>query len=52
METKISENNVEELLALSQVYQFLSTCLFEPKQETLELLNNREYMDEVESCLG
>ncbi len=52
METKIIENNVEELLALSQVYQFLSTCLFEPKQETLELLSNKEYMDEVESCLG
>ncbi len=52
METKIIENNVEELLASSHVYQFLSTCLSEPKQETLELLNNREYMDEVESCLG
>ncbi len=51
MENKISEN-VENLLASSQVYQFLSTCLLEPKKETLELLNNREYMDEVESCLG
>jgi TorA maturation chaperone TorD len=52
MEIKINENNVEELLASSQVYQFLSTCLFEPKKDMLELLNNKEYMDEVESCLG
>ncbi|MHC4181949.1 MAG: TorD/DmsD family molecular chaperone [Planctomycetota bacterium] len=51
MENKISEN-VEDLLASSQVYQFLSTCLLEPNKETLDLLNNKDYMDEVESCLG
>ncbi len=51
MENKINGNNVEELLASSQAYQFLSTCLLEPNKETLELLNNKEYMDEVESCL-
>lgn len=43
---------VGNLLATSQVYQFLSMCLFEPEKNILELLNNRDYMDEVESCLG
>ncbi len=51
MENKISEN-VEDLLAASQIYQFLSTCLLEPKKEALELFNNKEYMEEVKSCLG
>ncbi|MBO1225498.1 MAG: molecular chaperone TorD family protein [Candidatus Scalindua sediminis] len=50
MENKNIEN-VEDLLASSQVYQFLSTCLLEPKKETLALLCNKDYMDEVESCL-
>lgn len=51
MENKISEN-VKDLLAASQIYQFLSTCLLEPNKETLALLNNDEYMEEVKSCLG
>lgn len=51
MENKISEN-VEDLLSASQIYQFLSTCLLEPNKKTLALLNNKEYMDEVKSCLG
>lgn len=50
MENKISEN-VEDLLSASQIYQFLSTCLLEPNKETLALLNNKEYMEEVKSCL-
>jgi len=51
MENKISEN-VEDLLAASQIYQFLSTCLLEPSKEAVGLLNNKEYMEEVKSCLG
>jgi putative dimethyl sulfoxide reductase chaperone len=51
MENKKFEN-VEDLLASSQIYQFLSTCLLEPNKETLALLSNKDYMDEVESCLG
>lgn len=51
MENKISEN-VEDLLSASQIYQFLSTCLLEPNKKTLALLNNKEYMDEVKSCLA
>ncbi len=51
METKISES-VEGLLAASQVYQFLSTCLLEPNKEALEMLNNAEYMSEVKSCIS
>ena len=51
MENKISEN-VEDLLAASQIYQFLSTCLLEPSNEAVGLLNNKEYMEEVKSCLG
>ncbi|MFQ5688575.1 MAG: hypothetical protein ACE5GV_18175, partial [Candidatus Scalindua sp.] len=51
MENKISEN-VEGLLAASQVYQFLSTCLLEPSKEAMDLYNNKEYMEEVKSCLG
>ncbi len=51
MENKISEN-VEDLLAASQVYQFLSTCLLEPNKEAMDLYNNKEYMEEVKSCLG
>ena len=50
------ENNkkqeVEELLAASQVYQFLSTCLFELDEKMYELVNNKDYLGEVESCLG
>ncbi len=51
MITKISES-VEELLAASQVYQFLSTCLLEPNKEALEMLNSAEYMSEVKSCIS
>ncbi len=51
MENKISEN-VEDLLAASQIYQFLSTCLLEPNKEAVDLLNNKEYMEEVKICLG
>ena len=51
MENKISEN-VEDLLAASQIYQFLSTCLLEPNKEAMALFNNKEYMEEVKSCLG
>jgi len=42
---------IEDLLAASQVYQFLSICLLEPEEKTLELLKNKDYMSEVESCL-
>lgn len=49
------ENNkkeeVEELLAASQVYQFLSTCLFELDEKAYDLVNNKDYLGEVESCL-
>ncbi len=51
MEIKISES-VEDLLAASQVYQFLSTCLLEPNKEALEMLNNKDYMSEVKSCIS
>ncbi|MDR4506486.1 MAG: molecular chaperone TorD family protein [Candidatus Scalindua sp.] len=51
MENNKSEE-VEELLAASQVYQFLSTCLFELDKNTFDLVNDSEYLDEVESCLG
>lgn len=50
MENQISET-VEDLLAASQVYQFLSTCLLEPNKEALEMFNNSEYMTEVENCI-
>lgn len=43
---------IENLLATSQVYQFLSMCLFEPEKNVMELLRNNDYMSEVESCLG
>ena len=43
---------VEGLLASSHLYQFFSNCLFEPDKGLLELLNDKEYMDEVKSCLG
>ena len=51
MVIKISES-VEDLLAASQVYQFLSTCLLEPNKKALEMLNNEEYMAEVKSCIS
>jgi TorA maturation chaperone TorD len=51
MVIKISES-VEDLLAASQVYQFLSTCLLEPNKKALETLNNEEYMAEVKSCVS
>ncbi len=51
MVIKISES-VEDLLAASQVYQFLSTCLLEPNKKALEMLNNEEYMAEVRSCIS
>ncbi len=51
MVTKIEES-VEDLLAASQIYQFLSTCLLEPNKEALEMLNNVEYMSEVKSCIS
>ena len=51
MVTKIKES-IEDLLAASQVYQFLSTCLLEPNKEGLEMLNNVEYMSEVKSCIS
>jgi len=43
---------VKRLLTLSQAYQFLSSSLFEPDKGHLELLNDKEYMDEVGSCLA
>ena len=51
MAIEISES-VEGLLAASQVYQFLSTCLLEPNKKALEMLNNEEYMAEVKSCIS
>ena len=52
MPKKESENGkIEDLLAASQVYQFLSMCLLEPEENTVELLKNKDYMSEVESCL-
>lgn len=42
---------VEKLLASSQIYQFLSMCLFEPDEKLVEFLNNKDYMNEVGSCL-
>ncbi|GJQ58161.1 MAG: hypothetical protein D8M57_07620 [Candidatus Scalindua sp. AMX11] len=46
------KNEVDGLLAASQVYQFLSTCLFELDKETFDLVTNEEYLGEVESCLS
>jgi hypothetical protein len=46
-----NQKKVERLLALSHTYRFLSICLFEPDKELLELLSDKDYMDEVESCL-
>ncbi|MCP5004128.1 MAG: hypothetical protein GY941_09335 [Planctomycetes bacterium] len=46
------KREVEELLAASQVYQFLSVCLFELDKKTFDLVNDDEYLREVESCLG
>ena len=43
MVIKIRES-VKDLLAASQIYQFLSTCLLEPNKEALEMLNNADYM--------
>ncbi len=51
MAIEINES-VEGLLAASQVYQFLSTCLLEPNKKALEMLNNEEYMAEVKSCIS
>ena len=45
------KETVKRLLVLSQAYQFLSSSLFEPNEQHLELLNDQEYMDEVGSCL-
>lgn len=50
MVTKISES-VEDLLAASQIYQFISTCLLEPNKEALEMLRSEDYMSEVKSCM-
>ncbi len=47
-----NKQKIERLLALSHTYQFLSICLFEPDKGLLGLLNDKEYMDEVESCLA
>lgn len=46
------KEKIKRLLTLSQAYQFLSTCLFEPDNGLMELLNDKEYMEEVGSCLG
>jgi TorA maturation chaperone TorD len=43
---------LENLLALSHAYQFLSICLFEPDEALMKLLNDEDYLDEVESCLA
>jgi len=51
MVIKISES-VEDLLAASQIYQFLSTCLLEPNKEALETLRNKDYVTEVKSCIS
>ena len=51
MAIEINES-VEDLLAASQIYQFLSTCLLEPNKKALEMLNNEEYMAEVKSCIS
>ncbi|GAX59458.1 nitrate reductase delta subunit [Candidatus Scalindua japonica] len=50
MVIKINEN-VGDLLAASQIYQFLSTCLLEPNKEALDLLLNDDYMAEVKNCI-
>ncbi|MDP6924149.1 MAG: molecular chaperone TorD family protein [Candidatus Scalindua sp.] len=50
MAIEINES-VEDLLAASQIYQFLSTCLLEPNKKALEMLNNEEYVAEVKSCI-
>jgi len=50
MVIKISES-VGDLLAASQIYQFISTCLLEPNKEALEMLRSEDYMSEVKSCI-
>ncbi len=53
MENNISvSENVEELLATSQIYQFLSTCLLEPNRKALEMLSNKDFISEVKSCIS
>ena len=53
MENKIIElESVDELLAASQIYQFLSTCLLEPNTKALEMLKNKDYVSEVKSCIS
>lgn len=47
-----TSESVEDLLAASQVYQFLSTCLLEPNKAALEMLRNKDYMAEVKSCIA
>ncbi len=47
---EIDNERIEDMLATSQIYQFLSMCLLEPEESTLELLKNKDYMSEVESC--
>ena len=49
--TNKENEKIENLLASSQVYQFLSMCLLEPEENTFKLLKNKDYMSEVESCL-
>ncbi|MEE8185672.1 MAG: hypothetical protein V3T96_04665, partial [Thermodesulfobacteriota bacterium] len=43
---------VERLLAFSHTYQFLSICLCEPNKDLVIMLNDKDYLDEVGSCLA
>jgi TorA maturation chaperone TorD len=45
-------NKLKRLLASSHTYQFLSICLFEPNKDLMTLLNDKDYLDEVGSCLA
>ena len=51
MVNKISEN-IEDILAASQIYQFLSACLLDPNTKALEMLSNKDYVSEVKSCIS
>ncbi|MGR3309332.1 MAG: TorD/DmsD family molecular chaperone [Candidatus Brocadiales bacterium] len=50
-ETVSKERRVQDTLARSTIYQFLSLCFGEPNEETFPILKDKEYLENVQESL-
>ncbi len=50
-ETVSKERRVQDTLARSTIYQFLSLCFGEPNEETFPILKDKEYLGNVQESL-